>query len=94
MRTMFGVVALTMAVGAPFGAEAGGYGYGPRSFPDADATGAFGGRAPWQQPWEYDTGGDNDRQPARPYYQQGRGQQTGGPARNLLPKDRFHIVPR
>jgi hypothetical protein len=52
------------------------------------------GRAPWQQPWEYDTGSDNDRRPELPYYQQGRGQQTGGPDRNLLPDDGFHIVPR
>ena len=38
-----------------------------------------GGRAPWQPAWAYDSGGDNDRRPELPYYQQGRGQQTGGP---------------
>ena len=92
MTGVLRVLALAAAVLTSFGAGAAGYGQGPH--PYADATGPLGGRAPWQYPWEYDTGGDNDRQPARPYYQQGRGQQTGGPARNLLPKDRFHIFPR
>ncbi len=67
------------------------YRYGPR---DIDATGTVGGRAPWSAPWVYDTGGDNDRHPELPAYQQGGGQQTGGPARNLLPDDGLHIVPR
>ncbi|MGU3540858.1 hypothetical protein [Methylobacterium sp. A54F] len=53
-----------------------------------------GGRAPWSRPWEYDSGGDNDRRPELDYYQQGRGQQTGGPARNLLPDDGLHLFPR
>jgi hypothetical protein len=60
---------------------------------DPDVTGSVG-RAPWQQPWEYDSGSDNDRHPERPYYQQGRGQQTGGPSRNLVPGDGFTISPR
>ncbi|WP_430913460.1 hypothetical protein [Methylobacterium sp. sgz302541] len=55
---------------------------------------ATGGRAPWSAPWEYDSGSDNDRRPELPYYQQGRGQQTGGPARNLLPDDGLHLFPR
>lgn len=67
------------------------YGYPHR---DVDATGSLGGRAPWNAPWEYDTGSDNDRRPDLPYYQQNRGTQTGGPARNLLPYDGFTIVPR
>lgn len=88
-------LALAIAlVGLSFAAHAQG-GYGPRSARgDIDATGALGGRAPWQAPYEYDSGSDNDRNPALPYYQQGRGQQTGGPARNLLPDDGLHIVPR
>jgi hypothetical protein len=45
----------------------------------------YGGCAPGSAPWEYDTGGNNDRFPERPRYQQGGGQQTGGPARNLIP---------
>ncbi len=53
-----------------------------------------GGRAPWQPAWAYDSGGDNDRRPELPYYQQGRGQQTGGPARNLLPDDGLQLFPR
>ncbi|MFD0933683.1 hypothetical protein ACFQ12_00580, partial [Methylobacterium trifolii] len=53
-----------------------------------------GGRAPWNAPWAYDSGSDNDRRPELPYYQQGRGQQTGGPARNLLPDDGLHLFPR
>jgi hypothetical protein len=71
-------------------------GYPHKSRPAArevETTGSVG-RAPWQQPWEYDTGSDNDRRPELPYYQQGRGQQTGGPDRNLLPDDGLHIVPR
>ncbi|WP_375464606.1 hypothetical protein [uncultured Methylobacterium sp.] len=60
----------------------------------ATAPVAADGRAPWNAPWAYDSGGDNDRHPELPYYQQGRGQQTGGPARNLLPDDGLHIVPR
>jgi hypothetical protein len=60
---------------------------------EAQATGSIG-RAPWQSGWEYDSGSDNDRRPELPYYQQGRGQQTGGPARNLLPDDGLHLVPR
>lgn len=52
------------------------------------------GRAPWDPSWAYDSGSDNDRRPELPYYQQGRGQQTGGPARNLLPDDGLHLFPR
>lgn len=59
-----------------------------------DRFGPYGGRAPWSAPWEYDTGSDNDDIPSRPRYQQGGGTQTGGPARNLLPSDRLHLVPR
>lgn len=54
---------------------------------------AADGRAPWNAAWAYDSGGDNDRHPELPYYQQGRGQQTGGPARNLLPDDGLRLVP-
>ena len=61
---------------------------------DVDVTGSVGGRAPWNQPWEYDSGSDNDRRPELPYYQQGRGQQTGGPERNRLPYDGFTLFPR
>ncbi|MBY0298321.1 MAG: hypothetical protein K2X71_20180 [Methylobacterium sp.] len=68
---------------------------GPLRAPyDVDATASVGGRAPWSRPWEYDSGSDNDRRPELPYYQQGRGQQTGGPARNLLPYDGLTLVPR
>ncbi len=61
---------------------------------EGPAVPAASGRAPWNTPWEYDSGSDNDRRPELPYYQQGRGQQTGGPARNLLPDDGLHIFPR
>ena len=60
---------------------------------DVEATGALE-RAPWSQPWEYDSGSDNDRRPELPYYQQGRGHQTGGPSRNLLPCDGFTLTRR
>jgi hypothetical protein len=58
------------------------------------AGGPMAGRAPWQAAWQCDSGGDNDRRPDLPYFQQGGGQQTGGPARNLLPSDNLHFVPR
>ena len=58
------------------------------------AVPAVSGRAPWNAPWEYDSGSGNDRRPELPYYQQGRGQQTGGPARNLLPDDGLQLFPR
>ena len=77
----------------PPSAMAGGY----APLPDAGIvgpTGAVSGRAPWNAPYEYDSGSDNDRRPELPYYQQGRGQQTGGPARNLIPDDGLHLVPR
>ena len=53
-------------------------------------------RRPVRQPppYLYDTGGDNDRRPDLPRWQQGGGQQTGGPARNLIPGDSIHIAPR
>lgn len=77
------------------GAQSSGYSPRPLVVPlDVGATGSVGGRAPWNRPWEYDSGSDNDRFPERPYYQQGRGQQTGGPSRNLLPNDGLQLVPR
>lgn len=96
MKNLLRALVLVAVVGAPLAASAQGTGNGPRipTDRDVDMTGSLGGRAPWQQPWEYDSGGDNDRHPERPYYQQGRGQQTGGPARNLLPDDGLHLFPR
>ncbi len=67
---------------------------GNEGFYTAPAVPAVSGRAPWNAPWEYDSGSGNDRRPELPYYQQGRGQQTGGPARNLLPDDGLQIFPR
>ncbi|WP_019904193.1 hypothetical protein [Methylobacterium sp. 77] len=97
MKTVLStLVALTM-VAIPLAAEAGAGPYRERPVArDIDSTGGItvGGRAPWNQPWEYDSGSDNDRRPELPYYQQGRGQQTGGPARNLLPDDGLQIFPR
>lgn len=86
------VLAMPVLV-VPVAAQAGGYRGAPPAR-DIDTTGTVGGRAPWSRPWEYDSGSDNDRRPELDYYQQGRGQQTGGPARNLLPDDGIHIVPR
>jgi hypothetical protein len=97
MKNVLPMFVLITIASAPFAANAQGHGSGPLRIPvvrDSDATGSLGGRAPWNQPWEYDSGSDNDRFPERPYYQQGRGQQTGGPARNLLPDDGLHLVPR
>lgn len=89
------IPALAVAALLGFAGAAGAQVPGYRTYPprDVDVTGSIG-RAPWQQPWEYDSGSDNDRRPELPYYQQGRGQQTGGPNRNLLPTDNLHIVPR
>lgn len=60
---------------------------------DPATANALGGRAPWNQPWEYDSGGNNDRRPELPYYQQNRAQQSGGPARNLIPYDGLTFAP-
>lgn len=80
------VAVATAAVAGPLrGADV--YDAGP-------AVPAVSGRAPWNAPWEYDSGSGQDRRPELPYYQQGRGQQTGGPARNLLPDDGLHLFPR
>lgn len=56
-------------------------------------TGSLFGLTP-PVPYEYDTGGDNDRHPELAPSQRGGGQQTGGPARNLIPGDGLHISPR
>ena len=97
MRKILCVLMLAAVTGTPLAARAQGYSYRPLQVPvirDVGSTGSLSGRAPWNQPWEYDSGSDNDRFPERPYYQQGRGQQTGGPARNLLPDDGLHLFPR
>ena len=85
------VAALALAPAA-VGAQS--YRTAPPPVRDIESTGTVGGRAPWSAPWQYDSGSDQDRHPERPYYQQGGGQQTGGPARNLIPEDNLHIVPR
>lgn len=84
------VVGLAAGTGAVQAQPYGDYGYGPRV---VEATG-WRSRAPWQPSWQYDTDGDNDKRPELKPWQQSGGAQTGGPARNLLPKDSFHIVPR
>ena len=97
MKNVLPMLVLVTIAGAPLAASAQEHRSRPLHIPvirDIDATGSLGGRAPWNQPWEYDSGSDNDRFPERPYYQQGRGQQTGGPARNLLPDDGLHLFPR
>ncbi|GJE27120.1 hypothetical protein [Methylobacterium organophilum] len=86
-----GLAALSALV--PLTAEARGERW-PTPAYEVETTGSVGGRAPWNQPWEYDSGSGNDRRPELPYYQQGRGQQTGGPARNLLPDDGLHLFPQ
>lgn len=89
VRTLLAAAGVALAVPA--------FAQGPRPIPNngiAGPDGAPSGRAPWNATWEYDSGSDNDRRPELPYYQQGRGQQTGGPARNLLPDDRLQIFPR
>lgn len=95
MRNLLCAVLLAATVGAPT-VQAQAPACGPRVPIQSlqDPFGPFGGCAPGSAPWEYDTGGDNDRFPERPRFQQGGGQQTGGPARNLIPGDRLHIVPR
>ena len=95
MPKAFPTLLLAGLLAVPLPALAGGYGVQP--FPNTGIDGPTGspsGRAPWNAQWEYDSGSDNDRRPELPYYQQGRGQQTGGPARNLLPDDGIHLFPR
>ena len=95
MKTAFALLLLTTVAGTPLAAEAaaGGYPAGG-NLPYPAQTRDAGGRAPWSAAWQYDSGSDNDRRPELPYYQQGGGQQTGGPARNLLPDDGLHLAPR
>lgn len=95
MKTLLAALAAVAFGAMPFAAEAGPSRYQDRpAVQDVGSTGSVGGRAAWNRDWEYDSGSDNDRRPELPYYQQGRGQQTGGPARNLLPDDGLHILPR
>ena len=98
MRHLAAIAGILTALAlAPQAAAAQGYRSRPGASGDGggvDAPGSGGGRAPWNQPWEYDSGSDNDRRPELPYYQQGRGQQTGGPNRNLLPYDGLTLAPR
>ena len=95
MKSLLAAAAFAATLLSPLAASAQGYGSYPPPFGrDVESTGTLGGRAPWNAPWQYDSGSDQDRHPERPYYQQGGGQQTGGPARNLIPQDNLHIVPR
>lgn len=91
MRRTFAVLFLGAAL-LSLPAMAGGHRVPSRA--PIDTVGSEIGRAPWNADWEYDSGSGNDHRPELPYYQQGRGQQTGGPARNLLPDDGLRIFPR
>jgi len=91
MKQAASLALVAMLAGTPFAASARGIG----TIPDSPAaTGQIGGRAPWSYAWQYDSNSGNDRRPELPAYQQGGGQQTGGPARNLLPDDGLQIFPR
>jgi hypothetical protein len=90
VKRVCGAAALILVLAGASGAQAQRQGYGPRIVEPAGSL----SRAPWQESWEYDTGSDNDKRPELKPWQQGGGQQTGGPARNLIPKDSLHIVPR
>jgi hypothetical protein len=97
MDNLLKLALVALAVGTPFAAQGQSHRFvrGPAPAEAIfDPFGPYGGRAPWSPPWVYDTGSDNDDIPSRPRYQQGGGTQTGGPARNLLPSDGLHIVPR
>ncbi|NNM71708.1 hypothetical protein [Enterovirga aerilata] len=94
MKHAFGAVALLAALAGASSAGAQPYGYDPGYGPRVIEQPGWRSRAPWQPPWQYDTGGDNDNRPELRPWQQSGGQQTGGPARNLLPKDNLHIAPR
>jgi hypothetical protein len=62
VRHVLGAAALILAIAGASAAQAqayGHYGYGPRV---VESTG-WRSRAPWQEPWQYDTGGDNDNRP-------------------------------
>ena len=96
MKPVLAALALTACAAAATPALAQYDGHAPRRVApsyDVDSTGSVN-RAPWEQPWQYDTGSDNDKRPELAPYQQGGGQQTGGPARNLIPGDNLHFAPR
>jgi hypothetical protein len=82
--------AVALAVLAPLGVSAQGL---QRPWYDMESTGSLGHR-PGYPGWQYDTGSDQDRRPELAPWQQSGGQQTGGPARNRIPSDNFHISPR
>lgn len=83
---------LAVALAAPSAAFAQGYRAGP-PVPEPLAPGWSYGLTP-PLPLGVDTGGDMDKRPDLAPYQRGGGQQTGGPARNLIPGDNLHIFPR
>lgn len=95
MRVLMGRGALAALLGTMLAsaAEAGPMRAG-EAFYAGPAVPTVSGRAPWSAPWQYDSGSGQDRRPELPYYQQGGGQQTGGPARNLLPDDGLQLFPR
>ena len=82
--------AVAFAVLAPLTAGAQGL---QRPFYDVESTSSFG-HAPGYPNWQYDTGSGNDRRPELAPWQQGGGQQTGGPARNRIPSDNLYLYPR
>ena len=88
MKIMLGLAALAALAILPGGASA-----QANRYAQPAPTGSYG-RAPWAQPWQYDSGGGMDRRPELAPYQQGGGQQTGGPARNLIPQDGFSVFPK
>lgn len=94
MKPLLAILAFSAVAAAAVPASAQYDGYAPRRVaPDVEVTGSLR-HAPWEQPYQYDTDSDNDRRPELAPYQQGGGQQTGGPARNLIPGDSLHVYPR
>ncbi|WP_375458024.1 hypothetical protein [uncultured Enterovirga sp.] len=72
MTRLAACLLLSAAILVPAAAQAQG-----RHRGDPDVTGSIGGRAPWQQPWEYDSGSDNDKHPSRPLLPAGSGAADG-----------------
>lgn len=90
MKSLIGA-AVALAILAPVAASA--QAGLQRPWYDMETTGSLGHRQGYPS-WQYNTGSDQDKRPELAPWQQGGGQQTGGPARNLIPSDRYQLFPR
>ena len=69
MRNLLRTVLLAALIGSPAAVQAQAPACGRVPIQSLyDPFGPYGGCAPWSAPWEYDTGGDNDKRPELPRF--------------------------